>query len=77
MRVQVYSEEIGEGVEIIEQKSRQGDTFFGLRIWLKTCQPLLDHLTPEDDDRSAVTIWARSHEELRDLVGEMQAAVER
>jgi hypothetical protein len=76
MRVQVYSEEIGEGVEIIEQKSRQGDTFFGLRIWLKTCQPLLDHSTPEDDDRSAVTIWARSHEELRDLVGEMQAAVE-
>jgi hypothetical protein len=49
--------------------------FFGLRIWLKTCQPLLDHSTPGDDDRSAVTIWARSIEELRDLVGAMHEEV--
>jgi hypothetical protein len=75
MRVQVYSEELGEGVEIVEQTSRQGDVFFGLRIWLKTCQPLLDHSTSGDDDRSAVTIWARSIEELRDLVGAMHEEV--
>lgn len=58
MRVQIYQEELGEGVEIIEQNSRNGEHFYGLRIWLKTCQPLLDHSTPEDDDRSAVTLWA-------------------
>src|SRR4029077_3888107 len=36
MRTQVYSEELGEGVEVVKQTSRQGETFYGLRIWLKT-----------------------------------------
>jgi hypothetical protein len=75
MRVQIYQEELGEGVEIIEQTSRNGEHFFGLRIWLKTCQPLLDHSTPEDDDRSAVTFWAASMEDLETLVGEMDREI--
>lgn len=71
MRVQIYDEELGEelgeGVELIEQTSRNGQKFYGLRIWLKTCKELLDHSTPEDDDRSAVTFWSPSKEKLREL----------
>lgn len=75
MRVQVYQEELGEGVELIETTSRNGEHFYGLRIWLKTCQPLLDHSTPEDDDRSAVTFWAQSRDELRQLASQMMRAL--
>jgi hypothetical protein len=74
-RIQIYQEELGEGIEMIEQTSRNGETFYGLRIWLKTCQPLLDHSTPEDDDRSAVTFWAKDEAALHDLVHEMRIAV--
>jgi hypothetical protein len=76
MRIQVYQEELGEGVEIIEQTSRNGEHFFGLRIWLKTCQPLLDHSTPDDDDRSAVTFWAGSLDEIKSLFYEISTALE-
>ncbi len=71
MRVQIYQEELGEGVELVEQTSRNGEHFFGLRVWLKTCQSLLEHSTPEDDDRSAVTFWSDSYEKLVDLVSLM------
>lgn len=75
MRVHVYEEELGEGVEIIEQTSRNGQKFYGLRIWLKTCQPLLEHSAAEDDDRSAVTFWASSREALWALADEIHAKV--
>jgi hypothetical protein len=76
MRVQVYQEELGEGVELIEVTSRNNQHFFGLRVWLKTCQPLLDHSAqdPEDDDRSAVTFWAASLDDLKKLAGEIWRA---
>lgn len=70
MRVQIYQEELGEGIEIIETTSRNGEHFFGLRIWLKTCQPLLDHSSPEDDDRSAVTFWMSNLNDLTALISE-------
>jgi hypothetical protein len=71
MRVQIYQQELGEGVELIEQTSRNGEHFYGLRIWLKTCQPLLDHSTPEDDDRSAVTFWSVDLNILREFAATM------
>ena len=74
MRVQVYQEELGEGVQIITQTSRNGEKFYGLRIWLKTCQPLLDHSTPEDDDRSAVTFWERTLDDIEGLIAKMHNA---
>jgi hypothetical protein len=76
MRVQIYQEELGEGVELIQQTSRNGETFFGLRIWLRTCQSLLDHSTPEDDDRSAVTFWASSRAALDALVEQFSSALD-
>jgi hypothetical protein len=81
MRVQVYHEELGStvslepDVEVIHQVSRNGEKFYGLRVWLKTCRELLDHSTPEDDDRSAVTFWAPSIADLMVLVSKMGAAV--
>jgi hypothetical protein len=80
MRVQIYQEELGEGVEIISQTSRNGEVFVGLRIWLKTCQSLLDHSTPEDDDRSAITFWMNNsmgggEKELQKLVDQMASAL--
>jgi len=77
MRVQIYQEELGEGCEVIQQTSRNGETFYGLRIWLKTCQSLLDHSTKEDDDRSAVTFWCRNLGDLGILAYNMQEAITR
>lgn len=77
MRVHVYQEEMGEGIEIIETTSRNGEHFFGLRVWLKTCQPLIDHSTPEDDDRSAITFWARDFNDLSALVSEAAYQLQR
>ena len=77
MRVQVYQEELGEGVEVIETTSRNGEHFYGLRVWLKSPQAILDHSTAEDDDRSAVTFWCRSLGDLGVLAYDMQKAVDR
>lgn len=74
MRVNIYSEELGEGVDAISTTSRQGEVFLGIRVWLKTCQELLTHSTPEDDDRSALTFWAREKEELLQLAEEIRTA---
>jgi len=76
-RFNVYSEELGEGYQVIDQNSRQGEPFYGLRIWLKTPQVLLDHSTAEDDDRNAVTFFARTEDELQLLVDELQQALDR
>lgn len=75
MRTNIYSEELGEGVEVVEQTSRNGEKFYGLRVWLKTCQPLLDHSTPEDDDRSAVTFWFSKMNEVKAFAVNMVDAV--
>jgi hypothetical protein len=74
MRVQVYEEELGEGVDIVEQTSREGKKFYGLRIWLKSPQALLDHSTAEDDDRSAVTFWSSDRRRLQVLIADMRQA---
>jgi hypothetical protein len=73
-RINIYSEELGAGTTIVEKVVR-GERFLGLRIWQKSCQELLDHSTPEDDDRSATTFWFRSFEELRAFIGELAEAV--
>ncbi len=71
-----FQEKLGEGVELIQTTSRNGEHFYGLRVWLKTCQPLPEHSTPEDDDRSAVTFWADENSTgLIDLVSQMQNAL--
>jgi hypothetical protein len=75
MRIQIYEEELDKDVEVITHTSRNGESFYGLRVWLKTCQSLLDHSTPEDDDRSAVTFWARDLDQLAKLTNQMALAI--
>jgi hypothetical protein len=50
MRIHIYEEELGEGVELIRKDNVNGnETFYGLRIWLKSPKEILEHSTPEDD----------------------------
>ena len=68
MRINIYEEELFEGVEIIRKDNVNGsETFYGLRVWLKSPEEILAHSTKEDDDRNAVTFWYRSMHEVRRL----------
>jgi len=78
MRIHVYEEELGEDIELIRKDNVNGnETFYGLRIWLKSPQEILDHSTEEDDDRNAVTFWAREVESLKFLVSQMSESLHR
>jgi hypothetical protein len=55
MRVNVYAEEVSGEVELTKKTSEQGQDFYGVRLFLAS--PDVLHHTPEDDDRSAVTVW--------------------
>jgi hypothetical protein len=67
MRINIYSEELTPRIEIVEKTAANtGETFVGLRFYLKSPPEL--HSTAEDDDTSAVTLWARSRDELREII---------
>jgi hypothetical protein len=59
MRVHVYSQELTSETDLVRKegtdKEGQPETFYGVRLFLKSPEEL--HHTPEDDDRSAVTLW--------------------
>lgn len=88
MRVNVYSEELTSRCEVLE-KNVEGGRLFGLRLYLElpiavpsssghTVQhrgPFIHK--PGDDDSSAVTIWAKSLEELDALTIVLNSAVRR
>ena len=78
MRINIYAEELFEkgsarAMERVSKTTDSGRTFFGARLYLKSAEEL--HDTPDDDDRSAVTIWGpRDHVArlLRDLADAME-----
>lgn len=55
MRVNVYSQELTNDIELIEQKADTGVVYSAVRLYLKSSDAL--HNRPGDDDRSAVTVW--------------------
>lgn len=55
MRINVYSQELTDEVNVIEKKSNTGLVYSAVQIMLHS-SPLLHH-PPQDDDRSAVTFW--------------------
>jgi len=65
MRVNVYNEEFTSDVRLIKKTLQNGQVFRGVRFFLKSHADL--HSTPEDDDRSAVTFWSDSIQDLRGL----------
>ena len=58
MRVNVYSQELTDEVELVSTTGEGingPDTFWGVRFYLHSSDRL--HHDAEDDDRSAVTFW--------------------
>jgi hypothetical protein len=58
MRVNVYNEELTNEVEAVWVEPRPGRRYLGIRFFLASSAQL--HNTPNDDDRSAVTLWVGS-----------------
>lgn len=55
MRVNVYSQELTNEIELVESKSNTGVVYSAVRLILHSSAML--HHPPNDDDRSAVTLW--------------------
>ena len=59
LRINIYSEELTDRIEVVEKTSVEGLDFIGLRFYLKTLPDLLPPNHP-DDDTSAVTFWGKA-----------------
>lgn len=68
MRVNVYSQELTNGIELIEQRASTGVTYSAVRIYLLSAQELHDR--DGDDDRSAVTFWLPRSRRRRELLAD-------
>ena len=63
MRINVYSQELTNEARLVAKKSNTGVTYHAVQLVLHS-SPMLHH-PPEDDDRSAVTIWLPKSEARR------------
>jgi hypothetical protein len=66
MKVNVYKEEQTPEVMIVHQTAKTGSAYFGVSFILHSPKEL--HQGGSDDDRSAVTFWGTSREELLELL---------
>jgi hypothetical protein len=66
MRLNVYSQEITDEVQIEEKRSNTGIVYTAVRFILHS-SPMLHH-PPADDDRSAVTFWLPKSRERREAL---------
>lgn len=77
MRINVYSQELTTEVNVIEKVSNTGLTYSAVQLMLHS-SPMLHH-PPQDDDRSAVTLWlpksAQRRAELANTLERMAQAV--
>jgi hypothetical protein len=64
MRINVYSQELTDEVNVLEKTSNTGLVYSAVQLMLHS-SPLLHH-PPADDDRSAVTIWLPKSPERRE-----------
>lgn len=59
MRINVYAEELTQETiqvsKVVDAGQPNERTFYGVRLFLKSPEEL--HHTPNDDDRSAITLW--------------------
>lgn len=66
MRINVYSQELTDEVQVEEKVSNTGLIYSAVRMILHS-SPMLHH-PPHDDDRSGITFWLpRSTERRREL----------
>ena len=64
MRINVYSQELTNEVQIEEKTSNTGLVYSAVRLMLHS-SPMLHH-PPRDDDRSGVTFWLPQSKERRE-----------
>ena len=64
MRINVYSQELTDEVNMVEKKSNTGLVYSAVQIMLHSSEKL--HHPPQDDDRSAVTFWLPKSKERRE-----------
>jgi hypothetical protein len=63
MRINVYSQELTTEARLISKESNTGVAYHAVQLMLHSSPKL--HHPPEDDDRSAVTIWLPKSAERR------------
>jgi hypothetical protein len=77
MRVNIYQEELTTEVTFLKKIAETKAEFIGIRFFLRSPHEL--HNDAGDDDRTAVTFWSTSREQLEQLflkaVGELGRAV--
>ena len=66
MRINVYSQELTDEVQVEEKTSNTGLIYTAVRIVLHSSDML--HHPPADDDRSGVTFWLPKSKERRELL---------
>lgn len=66
MRINVYSQELTDEVQVEHKRSNTGITYSAVRIVLHS-SPMLHH-PPKDDDRSGVTFWLPRTAERREAL---------
>lgn len=66
MRINVYSQELTEEVQVEEKISNTGLTYTCVRLMLHSSDML--HHPPKDDDRSAISFWLPKSKERRELL---------
>lgn len=64
MRINVYSQELTDEVNLLEKESNTGVVYSAVQLMLHS-SPMLHH-PPQDDDRSAVTFWLPKSQERRE-----------
>ena len=64
MTTNVYSQELTTEVNLIHKKSNTGLVYSAVQLMLHSSDKL--HHPPQDDDRSAVTIWLPKSKERRE-----------
>jgi hypothetical protein len=68
MRVNVYSQELTDEINVIEKESNTGLVYSAVQIMLHSSDKL--HHPPQDDDRSAVTLWLPKSEARRESLAQ-------
>lgn len=68
MRVNVYSEELQEVDWTAKVAENTREEYIGARLYLKSHGDMFPP-NHEDDDRSAITVWAHNTKEDRERVG--------
>ena len=66
MRINVYSQELTDEVQVEEKVSNTGLVYSAVRLMLHS-SPMLHH-PPEDDDRSGITFWLPKSTERREAL---------